>query len=1162
VDTNSDGLHEYLTIAVGVNITTAGNYTLNGRLYDYTGSEIAWTSNYSYVSTGNQSMLLNFDGPSIYGHGIDGPYNLSYLILCDGNGTLLNYKAYAHITSAYNFADFQHPAREQSRLIGLFLASFIQSGNLIRETPYYQSQVLLGNDGLNAINGFLSVYPSLSSTTDMLNTGFMINSSDSTIMRSLSHELNSQLQAEFLNAAVDLREKYQINPRIYDVLGVKSGYEVIKLLDYIANISGIQGSDELIHKIANGDAEAVFVAEIASHYKNEGQNIAEITCDIEGLAVTIIVIMNQNGTSKVIVPFDIDDWNVYGSAQEQNEFKEKVSDIITACTNEYGAAVEILFVFDGKIPHWVRDYLASFGGTIGLMETYGGASGITLEVDKGMSSTPAFTCDASRYGSSPYASIQEAVNAAGLGDTIYVHSGTYREQVEVDKPLALIGENKGTTIIAGNGCDNVIRVITDDCVIRGFTVTNGSAGIYVAADNNLVNDTVITTITGAPGNESLLNLTQTGGLGAGIYVYKGMNNLLANNTITTISGGVGGSFDDWLSTDGNGGQGAGIYLYLSANTSICNSTISGVTGGCGAGDYGQNGTGNGIALWCSNNTIIADNLIHSSTQYGIVSEQSDNITIRNNSVRNNGDGSSYGHGVYIKSAKYATIANNTVMNNTATDTANGILAESVSNSTICNNSITNNKGHGIFVKSSGGLNITGNRIVSNTGNGISLEDSGSNNLNSNNISFNKGYGAYLKSSSSNRLRDNKLQDNTYNFGVAGFWDSDFYQDIDISNTINGRPMYHVMGKSNITIDPNAGYVALLSCNNITVKDLIITNNFLGIVVINSTNIRLTNNTFSNNELGGIYLGESGNNQVTTNTVASNGYGMWICGSWDKLSRNNSITGNTVHSNRGYTTGYGIYLADVGDSTIMSNRISNNSYYGIYLTSANSNTIYNNYFDNWRNALDYGTNRWNITLTPGTNIGGGSYLGGNYWSDYAGKDTNGDGFGDTLLPYNSSGYIFNGGDWLPLVGLPVLSLTGAITYACNGTRIADAVVNLTRQGNVLASATSDASGFYRITNLSMGAYVVNVSKRRCFDNSTTVTVTAGETGGVNLTLWLKGDLNSNCIQADAGDLAKLKDASVGKIDKDWRFDLNSNMICADAGDLAKLKDASVGKIELV
>ncbi len=46
--------------------------------------------------------------------------------------------------------------------------------------------------------------------------------------------------------------------------------------------------------------------------------------------------------------------------------------------------------------------------------------------------------------------------------------------------------------------------------------------------------------------------------------------------------------------------------------------------------------------------------------------------------------------------------------------------------------------------------------------------------------------------------------------------------------------------------------------------------------------------------------------------------------------------------------------------------------------------------------------------------GGPYFGGNYWSDYDGRDLNGDELGDTSLPYNSSGAIKDGGDYLPLV----------------------------------------------------------------------------------------------------------------------------------------------------
>jgi PKD repeat protein len=80
-----------------------------------------------------------------------------------------------------------------------------------------------------------------------------------------------------------------------------------------------------------------------------------------------------------------------------------------------------------------------------------------------------------------------------------------------------------------------------------------------------------------------------------------------------------------------------------------------------------------------------------------------------------------------------------------------------------------------------------------------------------------------------------------------------------------------------------------------------------------------------------------------------------------------------------------------------------------------NIVYNNYLDNDNyNVYDLGINQYNITKTPGINIIGGAYLGGNYWSDYVGSDTDGDYLGDDFLPHNSSGKIISGGDMHPLV----------------------------------------------------------------------------------------------------------------------------------------------------
>ena len=134
----------------------------------------------------------------------------------------------------------------------------------------------------------------------------------------------------------------------------------------------------------------------------------------------------------------------------------------------------------------------------------------------------------------------------------------------------------------------------------------------------------------------------------------------------------------------------------------------------------------------------------------------------------------------------------------------------------------------------------------------------------------------------------------------------------------------------------------------------------------------------------------------------------------------------------------------------------NNNIGIYLHgSSNDNHIYNNYFGNTNNAWDNGTNVWNITIKQtGTNIIGGSYLGGNYWGDYEGEDLNDDGLGDTSLPYNSSGNIHNGGDWLPLTEVDIIAPPTITSFS-------------------LPSTVSDTEGATRTFNVTIDQ-TVNVS----------------------------------------------------------------------------------------
>ena len=379
--------------------------------------------------------------------------------------------------------------------------------------------------------------------------------------------------------------------------------------------------------------------------------------------VNVTVAGEMIGSNDALVILDVQEYGDYIMHHIRNAYSIPLSDLERRIT-EIDPNMKILVYGKG-----------GYGGTVG---------GETL-VENGYENVYAMCCGINGWQEigypvyTRYPSVQSAIDGTPEGGSVFLSSGTYREEIILNRSVSLVGENRTTTIIDPGGEGDCINVTSDNNSISDLWLSGSFSGIkqYHTENNNII-DCIFSGVAVGVSLESCTGIVLMGNTmsdcgvmltgeqvehwnthtmdgtnlinGKPLLYLKDGNGteipenpaqiILANCTNVSIDGkhlgsasvGIALGFSSHNQISGNvalSNSLTGISLFSSKNNSIYNNTVDA-------------NRGEGITLEFSRNNVISKNLVRDNGLYGVDMRDSENNLVFNNTFFRNNEGNVQG----------------------------------------------------------------------------------------------------------------------------------------------------------------------------------------------------------------------------------------------------------------------------------------------------------------------------------------------------------------------------------------------------------------------------------------------------------------------------------------------------------------------------------------